>query len=50
MSYSDLIALWTLGSLLIGLGAPLAGWLGDRWGESRVMVLVFFGLGSYNFV
>jgi len=46
MSYSDLIALWTLGSLLIGLGAPLAGWLGDRWGESRVMVLVFFGLGG----
>ena len=46
MSYGDLIALWTLGSLLVGLGAPLAGWLGDRWGEARTMVLVFFGLGS----
>jgi MFS transporter, FSR family, fosmidomycin resistance protein len=46
MSYGDLIALWTLGSLLVGLGAPLAGWLGDRWGESRVMVLLFFGLGG----
>ena len=43
--YAELIALWTLGSLMIGLGAPLAGWLGDRWGESRVMVLLFFGLG-----
>jgi MFS family permease len=31
---------------LVGLGAPLAGWLGDRWGESRVMVLLFFGLGA----
>ena len=46
MSYSDLIALWTVGSLMVGLGAPLAGWLGDRWGESRVMALTFFGLGG----
>lgn len=46
MSYGDLIALWTLGSLLVGLGAPLAGWLGDRWGEARTMVLVFLGLGA----
>lgn len=43
--YAELIVLWTIGSLMIGLGAPLAGWLGDRWGESRVMVLLFFGLG-----
>jgi MFS family permease len=43
--YAELIVLWTVGSLMIGLGAPLAGWLGDRWGESRVMVLLFFGLG-----
>lgn len=46
MSYGDLIALWTLGSLLVGLGAPLAGWLGDKWGESRTMVVVFLGLGA----
>jgi FSR family fosmidomycin resistance protein-like MFS transporter len=46
MSYSDLIALWTLGSLLVGLGAPLAGWLGDKWGEARTMVVVFLGLGA----
>ncbi len=46
MSYGDLIALWTLGSLMIGLGAPLAGWLGDRWGEARVMTILFFGLGA----
>jgi MFS family permease len=46
MSYGDLIALWTVGSMMIGLGAPLAGWLGDRWGEARVMTLLFFGLGA----
>jgi len=45
MSYGDLIALWTLGALLVGLGAPLAGWLSDRWGEARVMTVVFLGLG-----
>ncbi len=46
MSYGDLIALWTIGALMIGLGAPLAGWLGDRWGEARVMTILFFGLGT----
>ena len=44
--YAELISLWTVGSLMIGLGAPLAGWLGDRWGEARVMVVLFFGLGG----
>lgn len=44
--YGELIALWTIGSMMIGLGAPLAGWLGDRWGESRVMVVLFLGLGG----
>lgn len=43
LSYDHLIRLWTVGAMLIGLGAPLAGWLGDRWSESRMMV-VFHGL------
>lgn len=48
MGYEDLIRLWTFGALLIGLGAPLAGWLGDRWSDSRMMVLMFVlsGLGA----
>jgi MFS family permease len=46
MSYADLIGLWTLGSMMVGLGAPLAGWLSDKWGEARVMVLLFLGLGA----
>lgn len=45
MDYASLIALWTIGSMMVGLGAPLAGWLADRWGETRVMIVLFFGLG-----
>jgi FSR family fosmidomycin resistance protein-like MFS transporter len=45
-SYSALIALWTLGALLLGLGAPFAGWIGDRFGEARTMVVMFLGLGA----
>jgi MFS transporter, FSR family, fosmidomycin resistance protein len=45
VSYNDLIALWTLGALLLGLGAPIAGWLGDRYGETRLMIVYFLGIG-----
>ena len=44
--YDDLIALWTAGALLLGLAAPLAGWLSDRWGAGKVMVVYFLGIGS----
>lgn len=43
LDYDTLIRLWTFGALLVGLGAPLAGWLGDRWSESGMMV-VFYAL------
>ncbi|PWC32177.1 MFS transporter [Azospirillum sp. TSO22-1] len=46
LPYDDLIRLWTLGALLIGLGAPLAGWLGDRWSESRMMAVFFLITGG----
>ena len=45
LPYDELIALWTWGALLLGLGAPLAGWLGDRFGETRVMIGYFVGIG-----
>ncbi|QEX22762.1 MFS transporter [Hypericibacter adhaerens] len=45
-SYAELIALWTIPSLLIGLGAPLAGWLSDRWGELTLMTIFFLGCGG----
>ncbi|WP_299623601.1 MFS transporter [Pelagibius sp.] len=43
--YDELIGLWTLGALLLGLAAPLAGWLSDRWGEANLMVVYFLGIG-----
>src|ERR1043166_8428795 len=46
LPYNDLIALWTLGAMLVGLGAPLAGLLADRIGETKVLVLCFLGLGT----
>lgn len=44
--YDELIGLWTAGALLLGLGAPAAGWLGDRYGEVRVMIVFLLGLGA----
>lgn len=45
LPYNDMIALWAPGAMLLGLGAPFAGWLGDRIGETRVLILCFLGLG-----
>lgn len=44
--YDELLRLWTLGALMIGLGAPLAGWLGDRWGHGRMLAVFFLLTGS----
>lgn len=44
--YEELVALWTLGALLVGIGAPVAGWLSDRWGERRLMLVFFFAAGG----
>lgn len=45
-SYEDLLRLWAVGAVLIGLGAVPAGRLADLWG-ARVMMLVYFlGLGG----
>ncbi len=46
LSYADLVQLWTLGSLMVGLAAIPSGWLGDRWSASGMMVVYFLGLGS----
>lgn len=45
MPYEDLIKLWALGGLLVGLAALPAGWLGDRWSASGMMIAFFLGLG-----
>ena len=45
LTYDELISLWTLGALMIGLGALPAGWLSDKWSRSSMMVLMFIGMG-----
>ena len=50
LPYHELIELWTLGSLMVGLVALPAGWLGDRWSASGMMVVFFLGLGISGIV
>jgi len=45
LSYDELVSLWTMGALLVGLAAPLSGWLSDRWGKGLLMVCYFLGIG-----
>ena len=47
LSYDELIKLWSLGALLIGLGAIPFGWLSDRWSRSSMMVIMFIGMGIF---
>ena len=46
MSYGELLTLALPGSVLFGLGALPAGWLGDRWNATAMMAIFFLGLGS----
>ena len=45
LSYDELLNLWFLGSLLVGLGAIPAGWMSDRWSRTGMMAIMFLGLG-----
>jgi len=44
--YHELIELWTLGALLIGLAALPAGWLADRWSAPGMLAVMFLGMGA----
>lgn len=46
LSYADLVQLWSVGALMVGLAAIPSGWLGDRWSASGMMVVFFLGLGA----
>jgi len=46
MDYASLFALGIPMSILFGAGALPAGWLGDRWSETGMMTVYFFGLGA----
>ncbi|MGW8369171.1 MAG: MFS transporter, partial [Gammaproteobacteria bacterium] len=43
--YHELVGLWTLGALLVGVCALPAGWLADRWSAPGMMVVMFVGMG-----
>ncbi|MGI9310796.1 MAG: MFS transporter, partial [bacterium] len=43
--YHQLLDLWTLGALLVGAFAIVAGWLGDRWSARGMLVVFFLGMG-----
>ena len=45
LSYDELLNLWFLRSLLVGLGALPAGWISDRWSRSGMIAIMFIGLG-----
>ena len=45
MSYAELLPLAVAGQVLFGAGALPAGWLGDRWSATGMMVVFFVGTG-----
>lgn len=44
--FAEIISLWTVGAMLIGLGAPASGWLADRYGHARMMAVFYLGIGA----
>ena len=45
--YHELIELWTLGSLMVGVVALPAGMLSDKLGAAPMMVAFFLGMGGF---
>ncbi len=50
LSNADLVQLWSLGALMVGVAAIPSGWLADRWSASGMMVVYFLGLGTAGIV
>ena len=46
MQYGELVGLAWLGFILFGAGAPLAGWMADKWSAVGTMTLFFMGIGA----
>jgi FSR family fosmidomycin resistance protein-like MFS transporter len=45
MSFGELIQLAMIGQVMFGVAALPAGWLGDRWSATGMMVVFFIGTG-----
>ncbi len=50
LPYDELIGLWTVGALMVGVAALPAGWLSDRFGAPVLMTAYFLGLGGCSVV
>ncbi|NQU58913.1 MAG: MFS transporter, partial [Rhodospirillales bacterium] len=46
LTHGEVVALIVGGNVLFGFGAPLAGWLGDKWSSTGMMSLFFLGTGT----
>ncbi len=46
LPYHELVSLWTLGSLMVGVAALPAGMIADRFGAPGMMAAFFLGLGA----
>lgn len=46
MSYSDLLKIGSVGVFAYGAGALPAGWLADKIGRSKMMIVFFIGIGA----
>ncbi|MDA7963455.1 MFS transporter [Ruegeria sp.] len=46
MSYAELLPLGTAGFAAFAICALPAGWMADRWGRDRMMVVFFAGIGA----
>jgi len=46
LSHGEVVALIVAGNVLFGFGAPLAGWLGDKWSSTGMMSVFFLGTGT----
>lgn len=50
VSYEELLGLWTVGSLLVGVMALPAGRLSDIWSARVMMVVFFIGMGLASII
>ncbi|MBL4748890.1 MAG: MFS transporter [Magnetovibrio sp.] len=46
LSHGEIVSLIVFGNVLYGVGAPVAGWLADKWSAAGMMVLYYGGMGT----
>jgi len=46
LTHGEVVSLIVAGNVMFGLGAPVAGWLGDKWSASAMIAVYFLGVGA----